>query len=700
MRTLVALTIAVGACACAPAVKPQVTPAPVQPSVPPSPPFEVKQAWILRLEDLRVLREAGVDNAAGDAQPLVPDLIALLKDDEARVRRRAALAIGRVGLRDGTPALVSLLTDGDEEVRQMAAFALGLIGDPAARDPLVTALSDPSPMVKSSAAEALGLIGDASSADAVARMARDVFSSGGVTEAALAGTTDDDRATPAAAFRFALFSLVRLKAYPALASVVIDDSGAPRIHAWPVAFALQRLENPQALPALRVLAADSDPTTRAFAVKGLGALKDRESVAPLVELITTGDRSSAVEAIRALGRIGSRDALPAMLKFLTNPKSDPFLRLEAIAALGTIGGDGVFDMLLDALVDPNPAVRAAVLRALAQVDPAGFTIVLGSLDADPNFSVRAALATVLGTLPSEAVAPRLRVMLKDTDARVIPSVVTALAKIKAPDAGQIALERLSSDDVIVRAAAAAALGELKPAGGETALAEAYRRGESDAPYNARAAALTALAAYGPDAARPVLTAAFKDKDWAVRLRAAALMKEIDPRIDAAHAIRPAPTMLNAEAYAAEHLIAPKFSTEAYIETERGIIKVGLAVIDAPLTVENFVTLANKGFFNGLSIHRVVPDFVIQAGDPRADSEGGPGYTIRDELSERAFLRGTVGMALDWADTGGSQFFITHSPQPHLDARYTVFGRVLSGMDVVDQIQQGDVIRQIKIWDGN
>ena len=95
----------------------------------------------------------------------------------------------------------------------------------------------------------------------------------------------------------------------------------------------------------------------------------------------------------------------------------------------------------------------------------------------------------------------------------------------------------------------------------------------------------------------------------------------------------------------------------------------------------------------------MPNFVVQDGDPRGDGEGGPGYTIRDELNERPYLRGTVGMALDWADTGGSQFFITHSPQPHLDARYTVFGHVMAGMDVVDRIQQWDVIRSVRVWDG-
>jgi cyclophilin family peptidyl-prolyl cis-trans isomerase len=95
----------------------------------------------------------------------------------------------------------------------------------------------------------------------------------------------------------------------------------------------------------------------------------------------------------------------------------------------------------------------------------------------------------------------------------------------------------------------------------------------------------------------------------------------------------------------------------------------------------------------------VPNFVVQDGDPRGDGQGGPGYAIRDELNDRPYVRGTVGMALSGPDTGGSQFFITHSPQPHLDARYTAFGRVINGMDVVDRIQQGDVIQRVRVWDG-
>ncbi len=255
---------------------------------------------------------------------------------------------------------------------------------------------------------------------------------------------------------------------------------------------------------------------------------------------------------------------------------------------------------------------------------------------------------------------------------------------------------------MVRAAAATGLGDLRPSSGAQALEDAYRFGLRDSTYAARAAALAAIAKYGAAVATPVLRSAFADKDWAVRVRAVMLLKQLDPAAaaDADARIRPAPTTIAPDAYAAVRLVSPSVSTQAYLETDRGTIQIELAVVDAPLTVENFVTLARRGYFNGLSVHRVVPDFVIQDGDPRGDGEGAPGYTIRDELNQRAYLRGTVGMALDpWPDTGGSQYFIVHSPQPHLDARYTVFGRVVAGMDVVDRIQQWDVIRRVRIWDG-
>jgi HEAT repeat protein/cyclophilin family peptidyl-prolyl cis-trans isomerase len=705
---LLLLALFTAACASAPSAPTVVTPA--------GPPFEQKASWILRLEDQRMLRDPApppapppAPVARGKTPPPAPppppaDLIRLLADQDARIRRRAALAIGRVGLAEGVTPLVGLLADTDVEVRQMAAFALGLLGDKSARDPLITALGDASPLVQGSAAEALGLIGDAAAADPIGALATRIVSSGVVTQPP---PEDDDvkRDTPAAALRLTMYALVRLKAYPQLAAAVLDASGQPRVHWWPVAYALQRLEDKRALPALLTLAKDSQPYTRSFAVKGLGAIKDRSAMPVLLPLLTSGTRAVLIQTIRAIGRIGDPAGIDPLLRVVRDKSTDPQVRLEVVEALGGLHpslGSPAADLLLDLVSDPSPAVRAAALRSTAALDPEGFVAVLSGLDPDPHWTVRAALAGALGGLTAEIGLPRLQAMLADSDQRVVPAVLDALVKLKAPDIGAVLLDRLKADDPIIRIAAARGIGELKPANGAAALADAYRFGMRDAQYGARAAALAALAKYGAADAVPLLKTAFTDKDWAVRVRAMQLVKELDPAAaaDAAMAIRPAPTTVPPDTYRAERLLNPAVSTQVYLDTDRGTIQIELAVVDAPLTVENFITLARKGFFNGLSVHRVVPDFVVQDGDPRSDGEGGPGYSIRDELNERPYLRGTVGMALDpWPDTGGSQYFITLSPQPHLDAKYTVFGRVIAGMEVVDQIQQWDVIRRVRVWDG-
>ena len=708
VRLFVASLFALLAAACASA---PVAP----PPAPAGPTFEQKMSWILRLEDQRVLRDAAAPVAPAPAAPLrgqkvadivqplpPPDLTRLVSDGEPRLRRRAALAIGRVGLRDGVQPLVAVLGDADAEVRQMAAFALGLIGDASAKDSLVTALGDASPLVKGSAAEALGLIGDATSADAIGRMVSQVVESGALAQPPLTDDEDATRDTPAAALRLGVAALARLKAYGPLAAAVLDQAGQPRVRWWPVAYALQRLEDPRALPALLTLANDSSPFARGFAVKGLGALKDRSAVPPLLLLLTSGDRGVLIETIRALGKIGDPAAIAPLLKMVQAADADPHARLEAVSALGGLHdatAPGLMDTLLDLVTDTSPAIRAAALRSIAALDADGFVAILAGLDPDPTWSVRAALASVLGTLPQEIGLPRLTSMMNDSDQRAVPAVLAALTKLRAPNVAAVLLDRLKADDPVVRVAAADGIGELKPTGGAPALAEAYRLGQRDGTYIARAAALGALSKYGAAEAVPVLKDALADKDWALRVRAAALLKPLDPSTNADAQIRPAPTNLPPDLYQAPRLVTPPVSTQLYIDTDRGTIQVELAMLDAPLTVENFLTLARKGFFNGISIHRVVPNFVVQDGDPRGDGEGGPGYTIRDELNERPYLRGTVGMALDWADTGGSQYFITHSPQPHLDGKYTVFGRVIAGMDVVDQIQQWDVIRAVRVWDG-
>jgi cyclophilin family peptidyl-prolyl cis-trans isomerase len=119
--------------------------------------------------------------------------------------------------------------------------------------------------------------------------------------------------------------------------------------------------------------------------------------------------------------------------------------------------------------------------------------------------------------------------------------------------------------------------------------------------------------------------------------------------------------------------------------------------DAPKTVENFVTLAKKGYYDGLTFHRVVPDFVVQGGCPKGDGTGGPGHTIPAEFNSKKHLRGTVAMARSQhPDSAGSQFYICYGATPHLDRNYTVFGQVTSGMEHVDRIKQGDRMKAVEI----
>jgi peptidyl-prolyl cis-trans isomerase B (cyclophilin B) len=129
----------------------------------------------------------------------------------------------------------------------------------------------------------------------------------------------------------------------------------------------------------------------------------------------------------------------------------------------------------------------------------------------------------------------------------------------------------------------------------------------------------------------------------------------------------------------------------------GEIRIEFYPADAPKTVENFVTLAKKGFYNGLKFHRVVPDFVVQGGCPKGDGTGGPGYQIKAEFNKQKHVRGTVAMARSQhPDSAGSQFYICYGTTPHLDGQYTVFGKVVQGIENIDKIKQGDKMTSVAI----
>lgn len=701
---------AIAAVLLMPACKSTAPPPPVLPSAtaPPAPiaSIDKRVGWLLRLEQSRVLRDPALGPrtvaapAPGSGRTFAaatePDLVALSLDPDAGVRRRAVLAIGRVGMSEGLPAVAAALSDSDDDVRATAAFAAGLIGAPAAAAPLEHALADPSPLVRGRAAEGLGLLGQPSSAAAIAQ------ASAGCRDA-LANVDPDDesfgKSPEIDACRLAIFALVRLKSYDGLARLTLDEHGQPMSHWWPVAFAFQRLGDKQATEALATLASSAGVYTPSFAMRALATFGDAR-VVPIAQGFATraaADVRVRIAAVRALGQVGgtgSVDTLLALVRDRTTPQN---LALEAVTAIGHARDPRAFDTLLDVVNDPWPTMRAAALEAAAAVAPERFLFVVPSLGADRDWSVRAALAGIFANLPADRVRDALIDLVGDPDLRVQGPALTALAKVGAPDLPARLFQALESPDFVVRATAARLIGQSKPDGGLAKLVAAYTRGDSDATYVARVAALEGLAHYGGPDALATLHQALADKEWPVRWRAADLLHGLgEPN---AQPERPAPVRESPEYFESAALLHPQYSPHMLVETHRGTIEIELDVVNAPLTSARIIAMARAGFFNGMKIHRVVPDFVIQAGDPRGDGEGGPGYTMPDELSTTPYVRGTVGMALDFRDTGGSQFFITLSPQPHLDDKYTVFGHVVNGFEFLDQISQWDVIDRVQIWDG-
>jgi HEAT repeat protein len=333
----------------------------------------------MRLEDQRILRDpnppapvvlvpAATGRPAIVAPPPPSNLIRLVNDDEARTRRRAALALGRVGLPEAVPALQQVLGDPDVEVRQMAAFALGLIGDASARPALLNALRDGDPIVQGRSAEALGTIGDKSDAAAIATMVKAHVQSG-----ALMNIAPDDLAWPLAppveSARLGLYALVRLGSFDAIAAAVLDASGAPVSTWWPLAYALGRAGDARAAPALVSLLATPGRLTAAFAARGLGTLRAQNASTALRDIVMRRQRDAAVviQAVRALAAIRDTSSVPLLEKILAEGEVDPTLRLEAATAMGAIHSPEMLDFVDRSDVrrlawNPSAQLRARIDR--------------------------------------------------------------------------------------------------------------------------------------------------------------------------------------------------------------------------------------------------------------------------------------------------------------------------------------------------
>ena len=348
--------------------------------VPTLPTFDEKISWILRLEDQRLIRDTSDLTSSNDAiedlealvqdVPMEPDLVLLLSDSEPQIRRRAALALGRLGLQEAVEPLISSLKDPQVEVRQMSAFSLGLIGDIQAASALLEALEDFEPIVQGRAAEALGRIGAIDAGPAIGRLISSHITTAYDLE-------PDDLSYPLSAeveaFRLGLYALGTLGAYESLAEAVLQPNGQPILWWWPVAYALQSTGDPRALEALVTLAGVQGSVGVAFAAEGLGKVGHTNStvaVDALLALLDLNRRDEKViaTAIQALSKLEDPRIGHELREFAIDLDLSPTLRLATLVALQYHHSAGATDVFIELMTDPWPPMRAAALKALARTD--------------------------------------------------------------------------------------------------------------------------------------------------------------------------------------------------------------------------------------------------------------------------------------------------------------------------------------------
>ena len=635
------------------------------------------------------------------------ELRGLLAHRDAAVRKRAALAAGRIGDGHSVPALTSLLKDPNADVRAMAAFALGEVEsiDGAAALVEIVNNNDERGELRARALEALGKIAGALPAEQKARQSEIGAVIRDSLKAQAASLPASDRLTVLLGITAALRSQA-VDAGPTIARFLSSTDGRIRSDA---ANALARMRLKDGNEELRqLLVSDPDPNVRANAARVLGVTLDKASFDALLKrAVDDPDSRVRVSAIRSLAALKDSRAAEPLKRVLVDRNE----LLEIATMFGRVlpqtddvGATAWLREINKRLNHTAPESEVALVR----VSPTAYLSELAETQISTDWHATAAIANGLAEvaalpdsfktkpeLMASAEAHLRKMLAYDDSEKATPDVLRALAAFKPNDLQGVLFASLQNSDVIVRATAADLLGELPPSEEITgALIGAWPRTTSDSLNDAALSILDSLGKQKSVAANDAIKNALNSSDYLVRKRAATLLKA-NGAGDFSARIGTVKTRNTAADYR-RALARIGRKVQAVVTTSKGSFTIELLPSEAPLTVDNFVKLAQRNYFSNVTIHRVVPNFVIQDGDPRGDGNGGPGYQIRCEINEVPYDRATLGMALSGKDTGGSQWFVTHAPQPHLDGGYTVFGRVISGMDVVDHIVRGDVVNSIVI----
>ena len=580
----------------------------------------------------------------------------------ARDLRHDARLLAMLDVRRADTLLVdTLLVDADPDRRARTALAIGQLRVRARFPQLRRLLTDGDTLIAANAAYALGVAKDTQAVDALARavggapdpVAREAaWALGEIGEPArtvLSVALGDGRTAPlresAAASRSAsvraALVLATVKLRPAPIPLVVPwlaDSSAPVVRA--AAYVIGRLRAPAGVRALLTVRAHADEEVR-------------QHVARALTRTTVGDSLAAL----------ARDALNALMR-------DPDWRVRANAA-GSVStfGASALDAVQIGLADSVANVRIVATDSLSVVFGRDSVRWRRAWERDTLLAVRRLMLGHVRRLALSLFDAEVATWERHSDWRY--RIAALEHRARATD-----VDRVIAAEVFI----------------------------ADTDPRIRTAALQRLANIANDSlsvrVRLLAVRASTDRDSLVRSLATRLLAPRDST--ARPPRRPTPDSLVARPLIEYERLVRLWGAVgsrqpvAVIETDDGVVTLQLYGREAPLVVEAFVRLANEGFYRNTVFHRVVPNFVVQDGDPRGDGTGGPGFALRESFSRRRHERGCVGLATSGPDTGGSQYYLCHSSQPHLDGAYTVFGTVLSGFDVMDRIVQGDRMVRIRI----
>jgi cyclophilin family peptidyl-prolyl cis-trans isomerase/HEAT repeat protein len=648
--------------------------------------------------DKKVIQEIQQQEYLRDTNP--ENFVAWLNSPDEDIRAQALKSLGRIQDTSTISWMANRLADKSVKVRKEAAFALGQTFSPKSFPALNSAISfEEDKKVKTQLLEALGKTADQD----LSRLLESYIQGG------------DPDYQQVAAITAAILSYRGYPPYEAGNSIGqllgVNDNAVTN---WRCAYALYRIGSPSEFGPVFQTLHSNDPLTRFFSLKAL-------------MIFTTLMRSPQFEPYKKLESMKEAASLFPSNTFFDSLASSArdtswFVRVTALQLMKDLKYSQYVKLIEDACSDPSPHVRATALQVLPSYlnsPKSSFLtefiqntlswrdrgIALESLsEIDQAAALKLVKNEILSTEWPEnyyyirvleniknAESTKILLSLANSDKNTMVSQILEILVNRKGVPNSLFMEKLEMYDPAITTIVAGKFGQSKNMSAVEPLINAYQKFTAPRDIEPMVAILSALESIGDSKATTLLQQELHNPFPTVRIAALHALERITGK------------SVELPEVAKQPLTKFDFALERFREnpvvrftTTKGTFEVELYPEKAPITVANFISLVKTGFYNNLYFHRVVPGFVIQGGDPRGDGWGGPGYAIPCEYNDIFYNRGVLGMAHAGKDTGGSQFFITETPQPHLNGKHTAFGKVLQGMKVVDAIEIYDQILKAEL----